>query len=182
MLVLVSALVLGLAAGYLGGGRLRRLQHLRLALPWLAVAALALQVVAFTPLAAPLPAAAVVALHLASYALLVWFVLANRRHRGLLVAGLGMGLNLAAIAANGGYMPASRAALELAGMGGRPATEHNSTVIGEGTRLPFLGDVFAVPSWVPFANVFSVGDVLIVAGVAWLLAAAMRGGCEGGKG
>jgi hypothetical protein len=38
--------------------------------------------------------------------------------------------------------------------------------------LPWLGDVFAVPHGVPFANVFSVGDVLVVAGAAWLVRSA----------
>lgn len=154
MLVLVSTLAVGLAAGYVSGGRLRHRQHLRLARAWLAVAALGLQVVAFTPLAAPLRGSAVVSLHLVSYALLAWFVLANRRCRGLLVAGAGMGLNFAAIAANGGYMPASRAALRLAGVTDRPAMEHNSTLICEGTRLPWLGGVVNMYFFVPSVTLF----------------------------
>ena len=42
--------------------------------------------------------------------------------------------------------------------------------------LQLLTDVFAVPAWVPFANVFSVGDVLIAVGIAWAIAATMRRG------
>jgi hypothetical protein len=34
------------------------------------------------------------------------------------------------------------------------------------TRLWFLGDVFAIPAGWPLANVFSVGDVLILLGAA----------------
>ena len=34
-------------------------------------------------------------------------------------------------------------------------------------RLGFLGDVFAIPAGFPLANVFSIGDVLIVLGVGW---------------
>ena len=37
-----------------------------------------------------------------------------------------------------------------------------------------LTDIFALPTWVPFANVFSVGDVLIAAGVVVVIVAAMR--------
>jgi lipoprotein signal peptidase len=33
------------------------------------------------------------------------------------------------------------------------------------TLLPWLGDVFYLPSWVPFSNVFSIGDVLIAVGI-----------------
>jgi hypothetical protein len=40
--------------------------------------------------------------------------------------------------------------------------------------LALLTDIFAVPAWVPFANVFSVGDVLIAIGIAVAIAATMR--------
>jgi hypothetical protein len=83
-------------------------------------------------------------------------------------------MNLLAIALNGGYMPASRHALEVAGEQFAGAAANNSTVIHEGTRLWFLGDVFAIPDGTILSNVFSVGDVLIIAGVAILIATAMR--------
>ena len=38
-----------------------------------------------------------------------------------------------------------------------------------------LTDIFALPTWIPFANVFSVGDVLIGVGVAIVIAVGMRG-------
>ena len=37
-----------------------------------------------------------------------------------------------------------------------------------------LTDIFAIPHGIPFANVFSVGDVLIGLGVAVALAVAMK--------
>jgi Family of unknown function (DUF5317) len=37
-----------------------------------------------------------------------------------------------------------------------------------------LTDVFAIPAWLPMANVFSVGDVLIAIGIAWTIVATMR--------
>ena len=36
-------------------------------------------------------------------------------------------------------------------------------------KLAMFGDVFATPSWLPGNNVFSIGDVLIWVGLAWLL-------------
>jgi len=33
-----------------------------------------------------------------------------------------------------------------------------------------LTDIFALPDWLPFANVFSIGDVLIAIGVAIVVA------------
>ena len=34
-------------------------------------------------------------------------------------------------------------------------------------RLPWLGDVFAIPRGWPLANVFSIGDVVIVVAVGY---------------
>jgi len=175
MLVLLTALVVGVASGYLAGGRLRNLERLTLTGPWLVLVALGLQLVAFSPAGAILGQPAAVVLHLASYGLLAWFVVLNRRRLGVSIAGLGIGLNLVTIAANGGYMPASKAALDLAGAAYSGETHNNSAVIGGGTHLGFLGDIFAAPSWMPAANVFSIGDLLIVAGIAVLLVASMRG-------
>ena len=174
MLVLLTAFVVGVAAGYLSGGRLRNLANLTLARQWLVLAALGLQIVAFSPAGAALGQPTTVVLHLTSYALLAWFVVLNRRRFGVSIAGLGLGLNLVTIAANGGYMPASKTALARAGIAYSGDSSNNSAVISASTHLGFLGDIFAVPSWMPAANVFSIGDLLIVAGIAVLLASSMR--------
>ena len=47
-------------------------------------------------------------------------------------------------------------------------------------RAPPLTDIFAMPAWLPFANVFSIGDVLIGVGVAATIALAMRRGAAAG--
>ena len=49
----------------------------------------------------------------------------------------------------------------------------NSVVMADPALRP-LTDIFALPGWVPFANVFSVGDVLIGVGVATVIALGMR--------
>ena len=109
------------------------------------------------------------ALHVASYAAAAWFAWANRRLPGVPLMALGGALNLVAILANGGVMPASPEAWARAGF--EPpdpaAGFSNSTVVAD-ARLAFLGDVFAVPEGWPFANVFSIGDVVIVVGIGWL--------------
>lgn len=174
MLVLVASLVVGLALGYALGGRLENLQNARLVLPWLIFAALALQIVAFSPVGQRLGAGAVVAFHLTSYAVLIVFAVLNLRSAGVAIAASGTLANAVVIAANGGYMPARRAALAAAGVLYAGDAANNSRLIDAGTRLSFLGDLFAIPKGVPLANVFSVGDLLIAAGVALLLATAMR--------
>ena len=175
MLVLLTAFIVGVAGGYLSGGRLHNLADLDLSRGWLVLAALGLQIVAFSPArrrprARPRPWPCT----LVSYALLAWFVVLNRCRLGVVIAGVGMGLNLVAIAANGGYMPASRTALALAGIAYSGDTHNNSAVIGAGTHLSFLGDVFAVPVWMPAANVFSIGDLLIAVGGAACWPMSMR--------
>ena len=77
-------------------------------------------------------------------------------------------LNLVAIAANGGVMPATRDALEASGWEPTPGHFANSALVA-GPHVQFLGDVFATPSWLPVHSVFSVGDVVIVAGFALFL-------------
>jgi len=43
-----------------------------------------------------------------------------------------------------------------------------------GATFAFLGDNLATPSWLPFANVLSIGDLLIGLGAAAWLATTMR--------
>jgi hypothetical protein len=104
--------------------------------------------------------------HLASFAVSALFLWLNRRLPGALLLAIGTSLNLAAIAANGGTMPASPAAWHSAGFPTIVGEFENSNVTS-GARLPWLGDVFAVPKGWPFANVFSVGDVVVVIAVGY---------------
>jgi hypothetical protein len=107
--------------------------------------------------------------HLASYGLAIAFVYANRRLPNLWVAAAGGACNFAAIAANGGEMPASRTALVAAGKPVAHAGFVNSAPVAH-ARLAFLGDIFSIPRSLPLANVFSIGDVLLLIGAAAMLA------------
>jgi hypothetical protein len=162
-LALLALLVLSVP---LAGGSLRSLGDLRWRAGWAIAAALAVQalVLAVVPGATTGHRIA----HVASYALAAWFVWANRRIPGVLLAGAGGGLNGLVIALNGGVLPASRSALETAGIDPAAPGFHNSAVLAN-PHLPWLGDVLAVPAGLPLANVFSVGDVLLLAGAAAVL-------------
>ena len=143
-------------------GRLGRLAELRFRAGGVAVAALAVQVLIISVL----PGGDGVlhqAIHLATYALLAVFLWLNRDVPYLWLAALGGGLNLLVIAANGGVMPADRAALAAAGVDQKAGDFANSTALAH-PQLAFLGDAFAVPASWPVSNVFSVGDVVIVLG------------------
>ena len=54
-----------------------------------------------------------------------------------------------------------------------PAIYSNSSVVPE-PALWFLTDIFAMPAGIPFANVFSPGDVVIGIGIAIVIVVAMR--------
>jgi hypothetical protein len=165
-LILVAVVVLAALAVPLAGGRLGALVDLRLRRVWAVFAALALQVAALD--LPGLPEGARAALVVASYLVGAVFLAANRRVPGMPLVALGGALNLVAICANGGVMPASPSALAGAGLPLDEPGFQNSAAVAD-PRLAFLGDVFHVPASWPLSNVFSVGDVLIALGVAWAL-------------
>ena len=132
--------------------------------PALVWAALALQIVVVE---VALPRGFAPVLHVLTYAAAFAFLWLNRRVRGALIVGVGAALNGITIALNGGTLPASRAAVEAAGID--PDIAFANSAVLENPVLPWLGDVFAWPAPLPFANTFSVGDVLIVVGV-WIAA------------
>jgi hypothetical protein len=169
---MLLAIPIGILVGLLLGGRLANLAHLRIRWAWLAVAGLAIQIPLFTEAGDAMAGAAGPAIYVATTAAVFVTVLRNIRLAGMPVVALGSLSNLIAIGANGGAMPADPAALEVAGLGG-PGTHTNSVVVADPVLRP-LTDIFALPAWLPFANVFSVGDVLIGAGIVIVIVAAMR--------
>ena len=116
---LLYAVVAGIGIGLLLGGRLSGLAALEIRWPAAIVGGLLVQVVLFSP-----PVAARVGdlgppLYVASTMLVGAAVLRNWRVPGIPLVAVGAASNLAAILANGGSMPAGRAAIELIGGPGR---------------------------------------------------------------
>jgi hypothetical protein len=170
MILLIGVVLVSIGLGYLVGGRLSGFERFRLRWWFLAFVGLALQL-------APVPADLTTELLIASYVLLLLFVAANLRAPGVWLILLGLALNLAVIAPNGG-MPVSRSALVKSGQASTLAELEN----GAGTKhhletsddvLTPLADVIAIGS--PVNQVASVGDVLVYAGLLWLIVGVMRG-------
>ena len=88
------------------------------------------------------------------------------------LVAIGAASNLLAIVANGGYMPASAAAVAAIGRG--EIVDYSNSAIVASPALAPLTDIFALPTWLPFTNVFSIGDLLIGAGIAVVIVVAMR--------
>lgn len=169
---MLYALPVGLLAGFLLGGRLEGLATLRLSWAPVAVIALLVQVLLFSSPLGDAVGAAGPAIYVASTAAVLAVVIRNSRLAGLAIVALGAVSNLAAIVANGGYMPADPGALALAGLD--PSRGYNNSIITANPALGPLTDLFALPAAVPMANVFSIGDVLIGLGIACTIALGMR--------
>jgi hypothetical protein len=93
-----------------------------------------------------------------------------------LLAFVGAAMNLVVIGANAGYMPVDSVALEATGgaaeVADRPRYRRDVPVTSE-TNLAALSDVLVAPDWLPRRGVVSIGDLLLVAGLAaWLLSSA----------
>ena len=110
-----AALLLCILSVPLLGGRLSALAELEFRRGWLAVAALLIQIVIISILPGDAWGLSE-EIHLATYFMLGGFLVANRHIPGLLVIALGGALNFAAIATNGGVMPADPDAIEAAGI------------------------------------------------------------------
>lgn len=177
----LAGILLGLAAGFAVGGRLRRLAaNVRFPWVWLLYIAVLAQIGAGFVTAGWLTRDLKFAVVIGSYGILiVWLGAVAAAHRSWIrvafaIVAAGTALNLAAIAPNRG-IPVSRAALRSAGAP-IPSGEENRFALkhvfaSEDTVLNWLGD------WIPVAplkDVISIGDIVLGAGIAMVIAAGMR--------
>lgn len=170
---ILYAVLIGIVVGFLVGGRPAGLADLHLRWSWVIVGGLFIQIVLFSDPVTERIGALGPPIYVASTAAVIAAIVANRAITGMLVVAAGAASNLAAIVANGGYMPASAAAAAALGGAPDPSTYSNSIFIADPALAP-LTDIFALPGWVPFANVFSIGDVIIGLGIAIVIVSAMR--------
>lgn len=166
---LVYAALLALVSVPLLRGRLGALADVEVRRPWLIGLTLAAQVLVTTVMPGAFDGTSGAAVQLATYAPIGAFLWSNRDVTGLPVIALGAACNFAAIAANGGVMPASRGALEAAGLPYDKAGEFANSAAVDDARLALLGDVIAIPEALPASNVLSIGDLLIFAGLLVVL-------------
>lgn len=176
MIVLPSTLALGavLLGWHFGRAGVWRLAQLHLRGGNLAVLACVLQMIGVATHAYRLP------LLLTSTVLLFVFCGLNRRHRGVVIAATGVALNLSVMAANGGVMPISPTT--LAAMDGPNVApgiallrSKDRVLRDDQARLPLLGDRLLLPGPLARLAAWSLGDLLLLAGVFHLLWHTMKG-------
>ena len=166
------AVAAGLLIGLLARGRLSGLARLEFEWAPLIALGMIIQVALFSdPIASSIGSAGP-PIYVGSSLLVLAAVCRNWSIAGMPIVALGAASNLVAIVANGGYMPASAAALAAQGREA-PSVYSNSAYVAEPALAP-LTDIFAMPTWLPLANVFSIGDVLIALGIAVAIVVAMR--------
>lgn len=181
-MILLTAVVAGATLGYLNAKRTGtpwQLPNVRWG--WLIPVGFLPQFLAFYLPATRefMPDWAVSVCLISSQAILTLFCLLNWRVPGILVLGIGILANLVVILANGGFMPLSLDAaarvlrpdeIEQYTLGKRLGTSSKDILLlPDHIKLPWLADRFASPLFFPTRFVFSLGDVLIAAGVFWFL-------------
>lgn len=179
-MILVLSIGLAIAIGLVTGGSLGRLARISFRLGWLTFVALGIQIGAVYVRE---PAWLASTLLVISYLLLVAVVVANLRLPGLAALGLGLLANMAAITANGGYMPVAPEAVAQAGLqklvtvtdaGIRVFGSKDIVLSTAETRLWILGDILVLKH--PFPTIFSIGDLLLAVGAFWFIYAALHAG------
>ena len=165
-MIIVVAAILAILSVPLTGRSLKPLGHLSIHRSWVVWASIVLQVLITS--IPEFPATLGGVLHIVSFGLAAIFMWSNRHLPGAAVIAAGGLSNLIAIAANGGTMPASEWAWRTAGFAPPTDSFGNSSLV-QSARVPWMGDVLAVPANWPLSNVFSIGDVAIIVGLTYLV-------------
>lgn len=176
-MLLLYAVALGLIAGVVTRGNLGALADVKVRLWPVALIGLAFQLLLFSSPLAHVVGRLGPPLYVVSTAFVLMALVVNVRQPGFWLIALGALTDFTVILANGGQMPASPDAFAaLNGLPVVPTTDFSNSVIGgPDTPFYFLADRFVLPRPLPFANVFSIGDVMIGVGGAWFIVSVMHG-------
>lgn len=178
--MLISGIILGLILGLLAGGRFGNLASIRLRHTWLLVVAVVIRYAVEALLNAHVPIVETLRLPLlaSAFAVLLVALWTNRTYPGLNLAFVGILLNATVIVVNGGFMPIWEPSLIVAGYRPEDIVSAIHVILPASLDASFLlhlgplADVIPVP--LPLIqNVASVGDVFLMAGLAFFLFAAL---------
>jgi hypothetical protein len=181
LIALCIALLLGLI---LVGGRVSNLASVNVKSGWLAPVAFLMQayLVFFPAERAGEVLDPRSLLLVASHVLLFVVIWQNRHLSGIKVIGLGLLLNFVVMIVNGGFMPITPETLVRIGYDGNASQLETGYIVGRTKNvvvepgeaaLWFLSDIMVIPRPFPIPTALSVGDLLIVMGVAFFLREAM---------
>ncbi|MFR8003600.1 MAG: DUF5317 domain-containing protein [Hydrogeniiclostridium sp.] len=169
-MLLLACVLAGCILGWMRGGKLRNFLSFPFHFLWLPCGAFLLQasVLPFSRWIPEEPDRWLWLPLVLSYSMLAIFFIGNYRIPSLWVMALGLFLNGLVIALNGWRMPVPEEMVSV-------MTEMQKlryTPLGNGTRLPFLGDVLFIP--VPLLRGYaSLGDLFLGGGIIWLFLSGM---------
>ncbi len=178
--MLFDALVVGLLIGWWRGGSLARLVSHGFRGLWLIILAVTMQLaIPRMEVAGWIGRGGSFWVLLASYGLIVLMVVLNANSITMLLAGVGVAMNIAVIALNGA-MPVSVAMVrrftpqDLGYVLRREGYRHLAMTTS--TRLPWLGDVLPFPLLLPAPKIviLSAGDILLSVGLLLFIQQAMQ--------
>lgn len=141
-------------------GSFRGVDRLQLRAGWLMAITMVAQVIMFAFDDGWVPRS----IHVGSFLIAASFVALNRSIRGIGWVATGGALNLAAVIANRGVMPASSWAWSASDAPSIPLHEFSNARPVPGANLLALGDIVPFPPLLPGSAPFSVGDVLLIIG------------------
>ena len=172
-------MLLGFVLGLAAGGRLDNLLDVRMRLwPMLLIAATARFALDWALAAGGVPGDVRMWLVLMAYVLLTAVLLVNRTLPGMTAAALGTAANGIAIVVNGGWMPVWQPSLAAAGFDSTAVHSNFHTLLTGPVDAGFfarggpLADLIPLPLPV-LQSVVSVGDILLGAGLAFFVFAAL---------
>ena len=172
-------MLLGFVLGLAAGGRLDNLLDVRMRLwPMLLIAATARFALDWALAAGGVPGDVRMWLVLMAYVLLTAVLLVNRTLPGMTAAALGTAANGIAIVVNGGWMPVWQPSLAAAGFDPTAVHTNFHTLLTGPVDAGFfarggpLADLIPIPLPV-LQSVVSVGDILLGAGLAFFVFAAL---------
>jgi hypothetical protein len=177
-MILIFVPLLLILVGWVLGGRVGALRSLAIRWGGLPLVAFGLQwVLVHVGGTAPHPLLG--ATFVASYGPVILFLWVNRDRPGLKLALVGTVLNLTVMIANGGFMPITPETLATAypdrpalAVGQRIPNGKDVVLPAAQAHLPGLGDTLIL-TW-PFRSVFSIGDLVLAAGLGTLVLAGMQ--------
>ncbi len=183
-MIILLAVIFGIIVGWIGKGTLKNLESIKLKNLGFLIAGIILQIPLRFSLSFEGPLEKYLLgehLYILSLALILITTFSNLNYTGIKILALGSSLNFIAITSNGGRMPVSIKAVEIAGI----LKDVQEAMKGEGwfhfiliergkTLFPFLGDVIPLPLSGSFSRVVSIGDLFIFLGIFLFLYSSMR--------
>ncbi len=170
-----------LLVGALSGGKLSRLGEIKLARIWWIAASFLIKFLPVFFLARILSPSPVMCmlLSLATYLMLFYGLYPNLRLPGFALLASGMFLNFVVIAVNQGRMPVDSTGIGpnlLKSQVEALAASFTHQMVHDGVRLGFLADIFGWRFFSSNPTTFSIGDVLMAAGILWFILHVMHRG------